>query len=175
MDDILSHILMYNRPRMKKHATSTTQFDVAIILKKVIHGIQLLTHRKIVLAHADKDCLMAGHEAEIREVLTNLVTNALRYSGDDTVVRAAVIREENWIKVAVVDNGRGINKSDQKKIFQKSYQVRQPEDVVERGSRGLGLYLTKVIIKKHKGKILLESELGKGSTFTCCFRALHPE
>ena len=79
------------------------------------------------------------------------------------------------LKVAVVDSGRGISKADQKKIFQKSYQVRPLEDVVERGSRGLGLYLTKVIIKKHKGKILVESEIGKGSTFTCCFRALHPE
>lgn len=175
MDDILSHILIYNRPRMKKHATSTTEFDVAITLKKVIHGIKLLTERKIMLEHADKDCMMAGHEPEIREVLTNLVTNALRYSGDDTVVRVAVIREDDWIKVAVVDKGRGISKSDQKKIFQKSYQVRQPEDAVERSSRGLGLYLTKVIIKKHKGKIFVESEVGKGSTFTCCFKALHPE
>lgn len=175
MDDTLSHILMYNKPRMKKHATAVKDFDVATTLKKVISNMKLLTHRKIVYDHLDQDYYIAGDETEIREMLMNLISNAIKYSPEQTSVGANVYVEEGKIKIAIKDTGRGISKTDQKKIFQRSYQVRQPEGVVERSSRGLGLYLCREIMKKHGGKIEVESVLGQGSTFTCVFNAVHAE
>lgn len=175
MDDTLNHILMYNKPRMKKHATAVKEFDVAVTLKKVIANMKLLTHRRIAFDHPDRDYCIAGNETEIREVLINLISNAIKYSPDDTQVVASVTLEGDKIKVAVKDTGQGINKTDQKKVFQRSYQVRQPEGVLERSSRGLGLYLCREIMKKHGGKIEVESVLGQGSTFTCVFTAVHAE
>lgn len=175
MDDTLSHVLMYNKPRMKKHATAVKEFDVAVTLKKVITNMKSLTHRPIVFDHPDRDYFIAGNETEIREVLINILSNAIKYSSEDTQIVASVTLVGDKIKVAVKDSGRGINKTDQKKIFQRSYQVRQPEAVVERSSRGLGLYLCREVMKKHGGKIEVESVPGQGSTFTSVFTAVHPE
>ena len=175
MDDTLSHILMYNKPRMKKHATAVKEFDVAVTLKKVIANMKLLTHRKIVFDHPSQSYNIAGNETEIREVIINLISNAIKYSPDDSPVSAGVRLEEDKIKISIKDNGRGISKTDQRKIFQRSYQVQQPEGVLERSSRGLGLYLCREIMKKHGGKIEVESSIGQGAIFTCVFTAVHPE
>ncbi len=137
--------------------------------------MKLLTQRKIVYDHPNQDFYIAGNETEIREVLLNMISNAIKYSPEHTQVEAKVLYEGDKIKISIKDSGRGINKTDQKKIFQRSYQVRQPEGVVERTSRGLGLYLCREIMKKHGGKIEVESVLGKGSTFTCIFTGVYPE
>lgn len=144
-------------------------------LEKAIDNMKLLTQRKIVYDHPNQDFYIAGNETEIREVLLNMISNAIKYSPEHTQVEAKVLYEGDKIKISIKDSGRGINKTDQKKIFQRSYQVRQPEGVVERTSRGLGLYLCREIMKKHGGKIEVESVLGKGSTFTCIFTGVYPE
>lgn len=175
MDDILSHILMFNKPQMKAYAPPYVEFDVGSTLRRVVADFNLLTQRKIILKHVDKDCMITGNETEIREVIMNFISNALRYSADNTDVHASVTKDGHVITLSVRDWGRGINKTDQKKIFQKSYQVRHDEELSSKTSQGLGLYLCKQIIKRHGGKIEVESKLGEGSTFTCFFKAAQTE
>ncbi len=174
MDQIIKDVLTFNRSSMKLHTSTPVEFDVVNSVKKVITDIKLVSDRKLLLDHADKGCYILGNESEIREVFMNLISNALKYSPENTQVKVSVRKEGNEVHAIVKDWGRGIKKSDQKKIFQKAYQVRHPEQYHESSSRGIGLHLCKQIMKRHDGRIVVESELGQGSSFICVFKAIDP-
>ncbi|MCO4793381.1 MAG: HAMP domain-containing histidine kinase [Bacteriovoracaceae bacterium] len=95
-------------------------------------------------------------------LLMNMVTNAIRYNDlEDRKLDIIMRRADNFIEIVFKDNGIGINKSEQKKIFKKFYQVGK----TAKGS-GLGLYFVQQIVKLHKGSIRVYSEgLGKGCSF----------
>jgi NtrC-family two-component system sensor histidine kinase KinB len=95
-------------------------------------------------------------------VLTNLVTNALRYTPRDGFVRIAAEPEEARVRVEVRDNGQGIPYEDQGRLFEKFFQARGGAS----GSLGIGLAICKEIIRAHRGAIWVESVPGKGSTFS---------
>lgn len=177
IDTILSEIITFNKVRSHANPEKAVDFDVAATVKQVVSDIKLLTDRKIVIERATNDCMVCGNETEIREIVINLVSNALRYSSQESNVEVAVWFENNLVKIAVKDTGRGIAKADLKKIFQKSYQARPTEgqsslnNAGDRSSRGLGLYLCSQIAKRHGGKIGVLSEVNKGSTFTCTLPA----
>lgn len=101
----------------------------------------------------------------LRQVLTNLVSNAVKYSpsGDSIVVRARE-RGAQHIVIEVVDHGLGIPPEQIGKLFQKFARVRS-EDHLKVSGTGLGLYICRLIVEGHGGQIWVESEPGKGSTF----------
>jgi signal transduction histidine kinase len=94
-------------------------------------------------------------------VLTNFLTNALRYSEDGKPIEINVARNNGTVKFSVKDYGPGISKEDQRKVFKK-YQ--RAKDDKTKGT-GLGLAISKEFIEAQGGKIWLESEVGKGSQF----------
>lgn len=95
------------------------------------------------------------------QVITNFMTNAIRYGGKKPI---HIILEETRDRVIlkIKDHGRGINKSDQERIFNRFERAHTAEDV---DGLGLGLYINNQIVKEHGGKILIDSEPGKGATF----------
>lgn len=97
-------------------------------------------------------------------VLRNLLENALLYSEDKPVIRVSLKAEGNRCHLSFADQGRGIAAKDRKKVFRMFYRVRKSDETI-RGS-GLGLFIVKAVIWRHKGKVWLESEgLGHGTTF----------
>lgn len=104
----------------------------------------------------------------IRQVLNNLVGNAINYTEDGGSVHVAMQLHEDWVLVQVEDNGLGISKEDLDHIFQPFY--RSNKDIP---GTGLGLSISNEIIEQHGGKITVESELGCGSTFTMWLRLSH--
>jgi len=101
----------------------------------------------------------------LRQVLTNLVTNAVKYSpdGGSVTVRCRE-RGPQHVVIAVVDHGLGIPPEQMSKLFQKFSRVRAEEHNKIPGT-GLGLYICRLIVEGHGGQIWVESEMGKGSTF----------
>ncbi len=98
-------------------------------------------------------------------VVTNLLDNALKYSGADKRISLRCHWDESQFQIIVSDNGIGVAKSEQKKIFQKFYQVDQKLSRSVEGC-GLGLSIVNYIVKAHKGEVTLISEENSGSTFT---------
>jgi signal transduction histidine kinase len=105
-----------------------------------------------------------GDPDKLMQVVINLISNAVKFSRDGTVtIRAR--QNGDGLVVSVVDQGIGIASPDQERLFEKFTQVGDPLTSKPKGT-GLGLSITKEIIEHHNGRIWVESELGKGSTFT---------
>ncbi len=108
--------------------------------------------------------LMADREA-LQEVLINLLDNAVKYSGDSRQVDVHTGTKDHLAFVTIRDYGIGISREDQKQIFDKFFRV-YTGDVAKSKGTGLGLSLVKHIIEQHGGRVTVESEPGKGSSFT---------
>jgi two-component system, NtrC family, sensor histidine kinase KinB len=106
--------------------------------------------------------VMADAE-QMERVIVNLVRNALKYSGPDEPVNVRLDQDEAEATVTVTDRGVGIAAEDAPHVFERFYQA---DTGYKAEGLGLGLYITKLIVEAHGGKTWLESELGKGSSFT---------
>ena len=105
--------------------------------------------------------IAADHD-RLERILLNLLSNALKYSRPETAVEIAARRQDDMVVIAVTDQGEGIKPEEQARLFQRFYRAsnRKAEGI------GLGLYITKLLVEAHGGHIRVDSEPGKGSTFT---------
>jgi signal transduction histidine kinase len=105
-----------------------------------------------------------GDETRLRQVLDNLISNAIKYSPKGGEIRISGHYDEDSVSVAVSDSGAGISEEEQEHIFERFYRV---DDALSRKTQGtgLGLFLARAVVEAHHGTIGLESQLGKGSTF----------
>jgi two-component system phosphate regulon sensor histidine kinase PhoR len=108
--------------------------------------------------------LVKGDRVHLTNVVYNLLDNAIKYSPENPKIHIRTFNRDNRFFLEISDNGIGINKANQKLIFEKFYRVPTGNLHAVRGY-GLGLFYVKAIIKSHGGKITLTSEPGKGSTF----------
>ena len=109
--------------------------------------------------------LIMANMTRLRQVMNNLVGNAIKYTPNEGHVTVKAFQQDGEIRVQVIDTGLGIPAADQPHIFEKFYRVRGDHVANIKGT-GLGLALVKSIIEKHQGRIWLESVFGEGSTFT---------
>ncbi|MCL5958005.1 MAG: cell wall metabolism sensor histidine kinase WalK [Chloroflexi bacterium] len=98
----------------------------------------------------------------LERILLNLVSNALKYSVAETEVVLRSEKIDGEVVMSVADHGQGIASQDLPHIFERFYQPRTGR---KPGGLGLGPYITKKLVEAHDGRIWVESELGKGSTF----------
>lgn len=111
------------------------------------------------------DVLVNGHEGYLQELFTNLIDNAVKYNNPGGWVKTTVKRDGGNAVITVADNGIGIPKSSQQRIFERFYRVDKSRSK-ERGGTGLGLSIVKHIVEYHKGNISLESFSGSGTSIT---------
>lgn len=111
---------------------------------------------------------MAGDVVHITNVFHNLIDNAIKYTDKQPVIHIATENKGNNLLVHISDNGIGIDKRHAKMIFDKFYRVPTGNIHNVKGF-GLGLFYVKTILRAHRAKISVESERGKGSTFTLSF------
>jgi two-component system phosphate regulon sensor histidine kinase PhoR len=117
------------------------------------------------------ESLLADHpvikadKVHLSNVIFNLLDNANKYSPRKPQIMVSTVDAENGIYISVHDKGMGISKANLKKIFEKLYRV-PTGDVHNVKGFGLGLSYVKFIVEKHGGSISVESDPGKGSTFT---------
>jgi signal transduction histidine kinase len=107
--------------------------------------------------------LVKVDQDRIREVIANMVSNAIKYTNEGFVKIRIMNSNSNNVRLEVVDSGPGISEEEQEKIFRKFYRVKSA--VGKTIGTGLGLYISKLIIKSFGGEIGVDSRLGSGSTF----------
>jgi signal transduction histidine kinase len=108
---------------------------------------------------------VAADPDKVRQVLVNLVENAVKYSPDGGRVEVRLSAVGAHVRFAVADEGLGIPYAEQRRIFEKFYRL-DPNMTRGIGGTGLGLYICREIIRRMNGRIYVESEPGRGSTFT---------
>ena len=156
-----------------------SRLDSDIELDKTYNKLDLLVENCVkhiqILADGKNITIEINKETEIPEILfnydsieravRNLLSNAIKYSPDNSKITVRLFSDNKNISFSVTDEGCGIAQEHLKKIFDRFYRVENDTHTIK--GTGLGLHLVKTTIEKHhKGKILVSSEIGKGSTFT---------
>jgi signal transduction histidine kinase len=144
---------------------------VAGLLPSLIEQHKLKTAKRILFSHEVPATLCIHTDrTHLYNMLSNLIDNAVKYTGTAEVHIAVSAREKkNETLLSVTDNGIGISESNQKRVFDKFYRVPQGNLHNVKGY-GLGLYYIKDIMGRQGGTVSLESQPGKGSTFTLHFK-----
>jgi two-component system, OmpR family, phosphate regulon sensor histidine kinase PhoR len=143
-------------------------FDVVPLVHTVIDELQeKAAQQKITLSwHAAAPALEAYADKErIRQVLVNLIDNALKYSGHGTAVTVSVREKNEVVEVTVNDTGIGIPAEHLPRIFERFYRIEKDRSR-DAGGTGLGLAIAKHIVEAHHSTISVVSSLGKGTQFT---------
>ena len=104
-------------------------------------------------------------------IITNLIDNAIKYSGSNKKIELHLSQENQLIRLKVADNGFGINEADREKVFERFYRIGS-EDTRQTKGTGLGLYIVQNIVSKHRGRIRLLANAPQGSVFEIMFNAL---
>ena len=115
--------------------------------------------------------LVLGNRHRLRQVMDNLLNNALKYTQEGGWIAVSALEDNGHIVVHVADNGIGILPAQQPYIFDKFYRVESEETLRITGT-GLGLAIVKTVIEKHKGRVWVESKSGEGSIFSFVLPAL---
>jgi signal transduction histidine kinase len=111
-----------------------------------------------------QEVTILGDKVCLQQLFTNLIDNAIKYTSEGSI-RITVKKDEKNAVVQVVDTGIGIPREEQEKIFKRFYRVDKSRSK-EGGGVGLGLSIAEWIVRAHRGRIEVESELNQGSTFT---------
>ncbi len=103
----------------------------------------------------------------------NVIDIAIKYSNDSVIINISTYKEGKYFSISIEDNGIGIPKEEQSKVFEKFYRGSKKEHAQKGKGFGLGLNYVMWVVKAHKGKVTLVSEVGKGSTFTLSIKSDH--
>lgn len=140
-------------------------FSFGTLLKEIAEQVQRTCDTHIIdINHVDSVVNLYGDEERIGQVLTNLLTNAVKYSPGKDRVLVTVTTGDNELTCIVKDFGIGIPEDKQELIFERFFRI-QSENMAAGSGLGLGLYISAEIIKRQNGKIWMESKPGDGSAF----------
>ena len=117
-----------------------------------------------IAVDANGDIPVAADRRRLGQIIRNLLDNAVKFSRDGATVRVYAGRDGGGAFFSIVDEGPGIPRAEQEKIFQRFYQIDRSRSKTRPGT-GLGLAIVKHLVQLHGGRIDLESEVGRGSTF----------
>ena len=139
-------------------------FDLQLLIDDVVNDAQCLTSNHNI---SSKDCegvMLNADRDKIGQVLINLVSNAIKYSPKGGAITIGTERAEGQVTIFVSDEGIGINKAEQARLFDRFYRVNN-EKIKTVSGFGIGLYLVSEILRYHESQIMVHSKEGEGSKF----------
>jgi signal transduction histidine kinase len=166
---VVDDILVASHLDSGRVSLASAPVDVRALVADVVESMQMQAQTGVTIGvDAPPNGLpgVAVDPMKLRRVLLNLLENAIKYSpeGGAVVLRIA-LGENGRLRLAVHDEGLGISHAEQERVFEKFYRA-DPQLARGVGGTGLGLYICRELVQRMGGEIELESEPGKGSTFT---------
>ena len=170
MTRIVQDLLVLSRLDNRRMTWKPTKFDLykasdgmcsALEQEAKIHG-----HKLVLVPEEAVAMPIFADKERIEQVITNIIGNAIKYTPDGGEIRVSVAeKDSDNYEISVADTGVGIPKEDLEHIFERFYRVDKSRST-DAGGTGLGLSIAKDIIDAHGGKIVMDSEYGKGTTVT---------
>jgi len=164
LTNLISELLDISRMQTGKLVFQQEAFDLSSLVQEIVENLQPTTRTHQLCLEDTEPVLVVGDRERIGQVLINLLTNAIKYSPQADKVIVHVARDQNHALVSVQDFGIGIAKEHQHKVFERFYQVTDSEGKTYPGL-GIGLYISCQIVRRHGGRLWVESEKGEGATF----------
>lgn len=168
---LVNDLLNVSRIEEGRYGYEFTQQDLLVILNEILWDVKSTAEKnnlKITFNKPDNLPLMNLDREKISMVLQNVIENAVKYTPEHGKVDINLKKENDNIILEVIDNGVGIPAKDQEKLFTKFFRATNVVRMQTEGT-GLGLFIAKNIIEKHRGTIKLESKEGKGTKVTITF------
>ncbi len=165
MGRMLSDLLDATRFEQGRFRVALEQADVVEVATEAAAAFEAVAHVNGVRLRVDvpPSPVRATFDRDrILQVLTNLLRNAVQFTGTGGVITLRVESEPSGCRIAISDTGAGIHAADLERIFERFQQSGN----AEHGGLGLGLYISKAIVEAHGGRIQVDSEVGRGSTFS---------
>ena len=160
-------ILITSKASESKLVINKEQVDIIELTQQAKEQIDInyacKPHAIGIHDHREENALVYADKYLIENVMHNLMENAVKYSDKEVNVEVNIKQDEHFTIISVSDHGVGIDKKYQKKIFEQFYRIPATH---HKSGYGIGLAMVKYAVKAHGGTIKVESELGKGSTFT---------
>lgn len=167
MVHLIGDFLNVNRLQTGKFVIDRTLVDLAkLVSEEVANVSQVASVHKVAVKYRkpSRFPLLYLDENKIRQVVMNLIDNAIYYSPEADSIKVSLSIEDGDAVLKVIDKGMGVAKSEQKRLFTKFFRAENARKQRPDGT-GIGLYLARKVVGGHGGRIIFESELGKGSTF----------
>ena len=164
---LIQDLLDVSRMDMGKLHLEPSEFDIVESVNELAESFVPIYDAKSQKLHVelpDAETLIHADKNRVIQVLTNLLSNASKYSPDDKNVWLRVAQIDDHLEFEVQDEGFGVSKEDQEKMFTAFFRVDSEQTRSIEGT-GLGLVIAKGIVEIHGGQMEMESEVGTGSTF----------
>ncbi|MDE1460434.1 response regulator [Spartinivicinus poritis] len=169
---IINDVLDFSKIEAGKLELESIPINLRESVEEVLTILAPSAHDKslelIPLIYSDTPIHLMGDPLRLKQILTNLVSNAIKFTNDGSIVVRAMLEDEKdnlvTIKISVTDTGIGLSNKQQKELF-KAFSQADTSTTRNIGGTGLGLVISKRLAQQMSGEVGVESELGKGSTF----------
>jgi len=171
MRHLIDDLLTLSHIESNAQAPEDSLIEMSSLLNMIINDAKSLSHGKhIISADIDTQLNLIGAMGELQSALSNLISNAIRYTPEGGAINISWGRRNNEAVFSVSDNGIGIEQNHIDRLTERFYRVDRSRSR-ETGGTGLGLSIVKHILTRHQAKLEISSELGVGSTFSEVFPA----
>lgn len=164
LNKLIANLLDVSQLQSGKLQFKEKLLNIQDVIDNALQLVKDMESRHTISVSGDTSFTVKGDSTRLSQVLTNLLMNATKYSRDSDWVGLHVGRVGDFVKVAVVDKGIGIEKEHYERVFDRFFRVADDENVYQ--GAGIGLYICKQIIEAHQGTLWVESKMGVGSTFS---------
>ncbi len=164
-EKIIDNLLMLAKFDNSQISLEIKKIDLTRLIEQILSSMRILAEEKdiTISSFLQDTIIMDGDERQLKQLLMNLFDNAIKYTYRKGKITVAAHKDNKLAKITISDTGIGIKEDELPYIFDRFYQVKKARGVDK--TFGLGLSIAKSIVEEHRGKIMAESQLGKGTTF----------
>ena len=167
LTNLISDLLDLSKLKLGNLHLVKESFNMNELIEEVVEEMRLVKQDYTIDVTLQTNAEVFADRERIAQVLVNFLTNAIKYSPRNKLIKVKSVLKDNYFKITVKDQGIGISKQSQQKIFERFYRVEGTNEKTYPGF-GIGLFISAEIIHRHNGKIGVRSTPGKGSEFYFC-------
>jgi len=171
LDDLVENMLLASKIDNQSYTFPKDKFNLSVLVDSIVNRLQLTkcdSNQQVIDAEIEPKIQITGDKFALTSVVTNLIENAIKYSGPCEIVNVKLFSKDARIVLEVADHGIGIADSEKSRIFDRFYRVGS-EDTRNTKGTGLGLYIVKEVLEKHEASIKVKDNRPVGSIFEVVF------